>query len=197
MLKKWLIGLGCLSLGLLVACESEAEEAVVDPGLDLADVGELETSADEEGVRDVSLETSPNNGAVIHPEVNFDFEVLDAVALETLENQTEFDYALARGMDAPQGGIHLLVRTWSHLTDFQVISIGHEVGVGPTVTGVMYHVGDLTPYEPLLIRSYFGHGTFPVSGFSLIDEQGTRRYFSFIEDQSDKGGFVFNEFTLR
>jgi hypothetical protein len=58
-----------------------------------------------------------------------------------------------------------------------------DVNGGLVVMETLHNVGSFTPTEQLLIRSYFEDGSFPRSGFSFIDEQGTKRYFALQPDQ--------------
>jgi len=133
----------------------------------------------------------------VDPIVPVDIRVVDAS--EGLHSYFEFNYAEARGEEAPPNTYTLLITPSElmppeePLRDFSIISINYDNGT-PEVTGVLVHIGDLRSDKPLLIHSYFSDCTLPTSGFVF---GYPRRYFMFAEDQSgsETGRFIVTEFT--
>ncbi|MCL2558994.1 MAG: LysM peptidoglycan-binding domain-containing protein [Turicibacter sp.] len=113
---------------------------------------------------------------------------------ETRHDVVEFNYADARGVRAYHTDT-LLIAPATVLREFAVISVYLDMMLNAfEAVDVLFFVGYLHPHQPLLIREYFGMGTFPASGFTFIDEAGVRRFFTFNESPTDYGGFFMNEF---
>ena len=115
---------------------------------------------------------------------------------ETLHDFVEFNYADVRGTSAELMDT-LLIAPPATMREFAIVAVDHDgPDLSPQAVDVLFLVGDLTPDTPLLIRDYFAMGcTLPESGFTFIDETGTRRFFTFMEDPYDHGlGFFVREF---
>ena len=131
----------------------------------------------------------------VDPIIPVDIRIVDSY--EGLHNYIEFNYAEARGEEAPTYTYTLLITPSElmppeePLRDFEIISISHDHET-PEVTGVLFHVGDLMPGTSVLIRSYYGQCTLPGSGFAF---GYPRRYFMFVLDQSGNtpGRFIVTE----
>jgi len=108
---------------------------------------------------------------------------------ETVSDYVEFNYAEARNTYVPNAET-LLIATDNMLRGFAIIDID-PIPEEFEIIDVMFYVGNLNPYEPLLIREYFGHGTLPRSGFTFIDEDEVRRFFFVLQNQADEGPTFF------
>lgn len=95
---------------------------------------------------------------------------------------------------APSNTRDLIFNPSVPLHDFTLFLIeSNEDADKFTITETFFETTVLSPNRPLIIRDYAGVGLSPQSGFSLITDTGTTRYFSFIESQRD-GDFYIREF---
>ena len=114
---------------------------------------------------------------------------------ETVSDYIEFSYSQARGSERSTYSETLLIATEEILRGFAIIAIDVEIAFEPEVLDVLFYAGDLTPNQPLLIRDYLVQGVMPQSGFTFIDENNTRRFFFFLQNQADGGPeFIVREF---
>jgi len=117
--------------------------------------------------------------------------------LSRFEELHEVDYSLvteALGwyIDSNIVGTRLVVWANSLLRDVALISVGHDI-----IEHELWFmpiesfgtVSELPPGYAFVINSYVGGGTMPWSGISLVDENGTRRYFAIVPDVR---GYVFD-----
>lgn len=107
-----------------------------------------------------------------------------------------FDSLTSDGMD----GDRLLIWTDVHVRDFSLIEIAPDFAEDGQfqiiVQNVLYTLPELTQDKPIILNSYFGVGTFPHSGIVFTDVNGTRRYFSIVQNQNDYGDpYLLREFV--
>jgi len=112
------------------------------------------------------------------------------------DNYINWNYAAARQIEI--SGVQLMIESPLLLRSFAFIDVEpihdevENIFVS-TATDVLFYVGDLEPNVRFIIGDFFTHGTLARSGFTFIDETGTRRYFD-VHQSMMSGEFFFTEF---
>jgi len=176
MFKKLMLLLGLIILVTLTACNQE-----------------------EEPIPIAEPEPEP---VVEEPEpFEFSIEMISNGELAALGEYVEVDYASARELDMTEG-LNLQFDFNHPVTDFSFISVQflgedseiYEEGLTFAKTGVLSEVGDLDPKVPLILTNYFGMGTLAASGFTFIDPDGERVWYTFQQSAKD-GGMEWQPFN--
>ena len=114
----------------------------------------------------------------------------------------EIDYNSVRGnifdelitlerLEQGIGGDTLVIWVNNPITDFMLIGFYHghteDGDMQTSVSDFLYAIPELHPDKPVMLTSYFGVGTFPLSGIAFTDHDGSRRHFFIVQDQSGYG----------
>lgn len=128
------------------------------------------------------------------PSLDFDIKI-DFMMDDFGNDFTEFiwwDYREARGED--EFGGTLLIVPSNTLSNFAIVNINYVENT-PVATEVMFDIGDLEPTVPLRIEQFYGYGLVPRVGFTFVENDGTRRFFTFAQLQGEEAlGFFIQEF---
>ena len=105
----------------------------------------------------------------------------------------EFDYAgfwrYEGSFDFDGIGETLVITTDRPVRNLQVIRIEITEFGNMDVLETMFIIPEFLPTQVLLINSYFDKGTFPHSGISFSDEDGTLQRFFILQQSQETGDF--------
>lgn len=105
-------------------------------------------------------------------------------------------FEASRGFSFDDEGDTLVMWSSQQLQDVNLIGIEpgyNEHGTWFHVAESVFSLEELLVGEALLINNYYGMGTFPVSGISFSDEEGTK-YFTMQHDQSGQTDIIVRQF---
>ena len=129
------------------------------------------------------------------PEIDVDVTLtLLPENLDFEDNYISWNYAVAREMEFE--GVHLMIQSPTLLSSFAFIDVepfNAELDFAPSAIDVLFYAGDLEPNVRFLIHDFFMHSSFPRTGFTFIDETGTRRFFTVFQSMAS-GDYYFAEF---